>query len=475
MILNKIINFIKIISDNTKNNTLSQEIDQKNSQLSRLNDALHEIHKSASNIYQDASKLISNFQNNAEPFSFNYTKAHLIRYQTLTEKTRLHNAKNNVIFLFFVCLFIIQPFVISKGIFSNFDFTSVQNPFNYEKITYSELICPILLAIVITHLIALSFHKLVKKSSIKPNPVKGITKKIVHEKSLKDIFYFVFSPDLFYANYYKNKIKNTIFQHEDYQKYNTYIDKDNITPNQWNAIKIEFKSYIQACNWTNVILSILLFATPSIILIDYLKISNDFIQFILCIIIFRILSRGIEVSVAFYKDIVSTDAKLFMNSTTPNRNAKYINDFKSSLLRQNTRLSLAIHTLLEFFILYAIAYYLLFNLLSSINSRVFCFDSLPCVTTVIHAPNFLEMLLFSSTLGIFNISYGIYQNILLATLHFSQVILSAILILISIAQYIGGDSSLTKEDEALYRNAALEKREKGYIDKHYSDDDSYLK
>lgn len=479
MIFKTILNYIKVIADNNKNNNLTKEIKEKKSQLSKINNELDKIHINASNIYQDASKLMSNFQNDIEPFSFNYTKTHLIRYQILNKKRKLHLTKNIVILLLFIYLFIVQPF-LSKGIFSNFNFSSVQAPFNYKLISYSELICPIIVAYIITLITSFILHIVIyKKSSIKPNPVDPL-KKIEQKKGfkyiIKCIFYFVLSPDLFFANYYKNKIKKNIFQHIDYQEYDTYTDKNNITPNQWNAIKIEFKSYIQACNWTNVIISIILFAAPCIIIIECLKVSNDVIQLFLCIIVFRILSRGIEVSVAFYKDIVRTDAKLFFNETIPNRNAKYINGFKSSLLRQNSRLSLAIHTLLEFFILYASAYYLLFNLLSSINSNFFCFDSTLCDTTVvIQKPNFSEMLLFSSTLGIFNISYGVYQNIFLGILHFSQVILSAILILISIAQYVSGDSSLTKEDEALYRNAALDENNLVSIDELYSDSNSYLK
>ncbi|WP_217581545.1 hypothetical protein [Lysinibacillus sp. GbtcB16] len=88
------------------------------------------------------------------------------------------------------------------------------------------------------------------------------------------------------------------------------------------------------------------------------------------------------------------------------------------------------------------------------------------------------MLLFSSSLGLFNISYDAYQNIILAFLHTSQIVLSAVLILLSIAQYIGTDNTLSKEEEIFYRYATLlehEKYKENLENKYSKDMNSLLK
>jgi len=206
-------------------------------------------------------------------------------------------------------------------------------------------------------------------------------------------------------------------------------------------------------------------------------------QFLFICIFIRLISRGLEISIAFYKDIVKVDSKLFLqvdvikDNTEKNQirilNSKYINGFKSSLLREGARLSLAVHSLLELFITFALAFYLLFNILSLLDESYFLTNSSnPSIEIElrdekiyikrineeeisISAPNYVETFLFSSSLGLFNISYVTYQNILISILHFYQVLLSAILILLSIARYLNNDKLLSPQDERLYKITAL--------------------
>ncbi|NOG28993.1 hypothetical protein [Lysinibacillus fusiformis] len=488
--------FKKIFTKIQKNqNTIYiEKIDAQKTQLAEYEKQLEVIHKDAAKLYENVGNL---HRGNTCNFSFTYR--HLKRHLELEEKDKINGWKK-LSLIWFVPFLIFLYLIFSNNIFSNFDFNSIQKQFDYDMVDKSQIFILSLLGMIITHIIALLSHLIIYLFNFRDKRTYKGKKKYLDDKSkLNQLLYFLFSPDLFYANFFKFYIKQNILYNLNYKKYSTYKDDKDITPNQWNAIKIDYSSFISKSNWLNVIISIGL----SLIFV-FLTLLKDLdsipcLQILLSIILFRILSRGIEISIAFYKDIVRVDSKLFIslestynNSDNPLIDSEYFNGFKSSLLRQSARLSLAVHSLIELFITYALAYFLLFNLLSNIDSSFFIKDSQDLLllknevsesmsltvideSLSISAPSFIEMLFFSSSLGLFNISYGAYQNILLAILHFSQILLSAVLILLSIAQYISNDKTLSVEDKAFYRIKSLIKaREKRNLHYEEKDEDDFL-
>lgn len=226
----------------------------------------------------------------------------------------------------------------------------------------------------------------------------------------------------------------------------------------WGLIKIRRKFLIELNNWGNLLFSsklfiVIIFTNILIVIIDFFNTSKIVILvkdiiliLLLLLLLIRIISRGIEVAISFYTDVVKINSKMFYKySKSEILEKKYINKFNASLLRSNARLSLAIHTLIEIILLFAMVYWLIFM----------CFTDAHTVTIV-------ESLLFSFSISVFNFSFMSYPLILLTILHVVQVSLSVILILISIAQYIGGEN-LTQEEQEFYADVAYErKRREGY-------------
>lgn len=171
---------------------------------------------------------------------------------------------------------------------------------------------------------------------------------------------------------------------------------------------------------------------------------KEFILFsFLLFIVIRIISRGIEIAVAFYNDVVKVNSKTFyyFNKGIKDTNCyEFIDRFNRSLLRGNGRLSLAVHTLIELIITFAILYWLLLALFS---------DEMHSVTIV-------ETLLFSFSISAFNFSFASYDIMLFSIFHVIQVFLSVVLILISIAQYIGEEKLTSEENELYYEIKKLE-------------------
>ncbi|GEK31665.1 hypothetical protein KZO01_19740 [Kurthia zopfii] len=486
-------------NDKEKNEFLSTEVQEVEKKFSDVVRYIEKLGKDAAKIQEQLSKLKPNYQDEASNINFSFTRKHLNHYLVLINRDKkglgINSIKNLFICLFF--LLVIASIFFEKKKVSNFNFEIAKGSLTYEKIMFSDLIVIGIISIIIVHLMAVFSHSHARiENGIKPRiglililisiPIIVVMPIIIQTpnsiiiltlisiliinfcidknmKFLKNVFQFALSPDLFYASLNKESIKKSIFENEYFGGNSFYKDEKGYTPNHWNAIKIELKSYIQNCNWLNVIISVIL-AIIGFIIIKLNYIPYFYIQLFLCIIIFRIISRGIEVIISFYKDIVTTETKLFHSESDNGKNYEYIYGFKSSILNQKARLSLAIHTLFEFVILFAIAYYVFFNFLALTDCSFISVNQSSCEKNEITPPSFYEMLLFSGSLGVFNISYGNYQNILLGFLHVSQILISAVLILISIAQYAGGNSKLSSEEEALYRNAAIAERENESID-----------
>ncbi|KML27652.1 hypothetical protein VL12_21165, partial [Rossellomorea marisflavi] len=174
---------------------------------------------------------------------------------------------------------------------------------------------------------------------------------------------------------------------------------------------------------------------------DFQKISPIIINFSLTFLILRLISRGLEVIVAFYKDVVRTNEKVFFKTEKRDNNSevetKFIQDYKNSILLPKSRISLAVHSLVEFSVLFAITYYLIY--------RIMYQTEMP----------YIETLFYSSTLGVFNISYKASSSILLNGLHFWQIMISCVLILIAVAQYVGLNKPFSNEEQLFYKHIQL--------------------
>ncbi|MFJ5564013.1 hypothetical protein [Lysinibacillus xylanilyticus] len=229
--------------------------------------------------------------------------------------------------------------------------------------------------------------------------------------------------------------------------------------------RINKKFILEANNWSNltrtILLTIIVICTSVILKIEIfevffsknimnlISIEELLLSFLLIYIIIRIFSRGSEVALAFYKDVVGVNSKIFFYSHhTINLSISkpegsfvgfaYKNKHYSSLLRRSSRLSLAIHSLLEIILLYAVAYWIVFYLMIDSSS------------------SFLATFLFSFSISAFNFSFMSYDLFILTILHVSQVGLSMVLILLSIAQYLS-DEDITEQEEEFYYNVALYK------------------
>ena len=256
---------------------------------------------------------------------------------------------------------------------------------------------------------------------------------------IKKFFLHMFSPDLLYSIIFKDLLKREAteieFTKEYFHKKPTYYSiwrGKEVNVYQWSQTRIERKFFIEWSNWINVIISCFSCFLIYLLCLYSKSIANVCYMFL----IVRVISRGVEIAVAFYKDVVAIDSVLFHLHKTVRE--IYIQNFKSSIIRNRTRLSLAIHSLIELIILFSAIYYMTGMFVGIKDKYEF--------TTPIFA------LLHSASLGVFNYSFDIeYKGeIFLAFIHVWQLLLSGVLLLLSIALYIGREDSI-KDELSLYK------------------------
>ncbi|MGE8080053.1 hypothetical protein [Peribacillus loiseleuriae] len=476
--------FSEEISKHTQN--IESKVELLEASVNKLNSFNNELE----NIKKEDSSI----------FNLDYSNHQIDKYAKFNNTTVAYYFK--IVCILFFLGFLIINFInsVKKTPDINFNLSDIQLSFNYSNMHIDPtFLWYIFWALIINLLIAFISHFFIywitikneQKDSNSEVEIKPLTSgDLIKEDLLNlpgknkiiafiyNIFRFIFSPDLFFASYFKSKLKSHV-QLKEKSNLPTFIDNEKLTISHWNTIKIYFQNFIIKSNWLNVCISII----ATILIVSLTPKNIEIMQFLFICIFIRLISRGLEISIAFYKDIVKVDSKLFLLVNAKRvikkdikisiLDSKYINGFKSSLLREGARLSLAVHSLLELFITFALAFYLLFNILSLLDESYFLttpnnqsieieYKEEKIYIQIINedeiyitAPNYVETFLFSSSLGLFNISYVTYQNILISILHFYQVLLSAILILLSIARYLNNDKSLSPQDERLYRITAL--------------------
>ena len=311
-----------------------------------------------------------------------------------------------------------------------------------------------------------------------------------HNDSPKDTYFFIFE-----ENQYKISLKDFIFEENKIPLKDFILKKKQykIPLNVWKDIQVERKFFIQTSNWLNIcltsflsIITLISFFHPVIplsiliiffifgfvnngnpfkklsliklivfivlivlIVLMFVWLTNipDLIsapQIFIYILLIRFFSRAIEIILSFYKDVASVKSLIIYENLE--QKVKFINNLKYSLIRSPGRLSLAIHSLIEFAILCSTIYFIL-DMLTTIKDNEHMFVSL------------YESFLYSASIGVFNVSFDDKKILLWESVHVTQIFVSVVLILLSIAQYLGNDKELTSEEEKFYREISPNKTE----------------
>jgi hypothetical protein len=255
----------------------------------------------------------------------------------------------------------------------------------------------------------------------------------------KKILFFI-TPDYMFAGYFKELLGERFNQ--DYcdkrgnpnRTYHNYKGRD---------IKCEYfkdsqefecevherkrrrKLFILCSNWANIILVSVL--TMAIILANPQGMVGSFFkECIFTTIILHTFSRIIEITYAFYHDVVSSRMTRDLEIGE-----------KYSTLKRGNRISLAVHSYLEVALLFAIIYYVEPSMIG--NAK---------------ADHFFESLLYSFSVSAFNFSFDRGFTKFGEFFHVIQVFTNITLVVLSIANYLGMEDKMSQ-----YEKADWEKRE----------------
>ncbi|MFE3573149.1 hypothetical protein [Lysinibacillus sp. NPDC059133] len=377
------------------------------------------------------------------------------RFNKYENKKKYNTDKNNAIKTFGIIIIILALFnyfgLYIKNDLYKMKFLLEPNLFNIILLLATSLL------VIFTYIIITVYIKGNQIKEILGEDYEDKLFKIQHIFKNKEFLLFLSSPDYFYSkkskecilNYVK-KNRNTKYKSSKYE----IVDENEIelSNHDWVRIQIDRKFLIEWSNWSNVSFSFMNFLFVfflyliQLFLEDIVKLSVlNYIMLYFWIILsffiaYRIISRSIEIIIAFYKDVVRVSGKAFYSKKQKSNNkfeiiinsSEYYNGFKYSLLRPQGRLSLAIHTLVEFFILFASIYTIF-----SITITGFLGE---------HSKiNILQTIIYSFSLGVFNVSFDKSFILLQSIFHSLQLISSCILILLSVSHYLNGSSELKEE------------------------------
>lgn len=284
----------------------------------------------------------------------------------------------------------------------------------------------------ISHLIVyiLTINKLRIDSDL---PKKSIFSFENQNKSL--IALFLISPDYMSAYLYKEllnkqddkkqceKRKNEKYCHYNYEvklecklignKYECEIHEN----------KRKRKLFILYSNWLNLIV------TSYLIIFAIFDLYNEFLppsflELTIVVIIMRTFSRVIEITYAFYNDVVSTKmtAELEIGERTSN-------------LKRGNRISLAVHSYLEITLLFALISYLL---------DLFTGKSL--------SGDYINNILYSFSVSAFNVSFPADFSTFNKFLHVIQVGTSMTLVILALASYLGIKDEMNEYEKSDWRS-----------------------
>lgn len=233
---------------------------------------------------------------------------------------------------------------------------------------------------------------------------------------------FIFSSDYVFAQDFKNIIcksikKDTCPMRDPKNKFHEYNDGQiNCEDKPFSGLfgcEVHFqkksrKLYILLCNWSNVIIVCCLIIATAFFINPGFD-NNDIKEIFFSFLIFHIVSRVIEISFAFYQDVV-------VSRMTPDVEIGE----RLSNLKKGNRISLAVHSYIEIALLFSIIYYLQ-----------------PLLTNVVPQDNLLDYILYSFSVMAFNFSFSNDFTTFGKSIHITQVFVSITLVVLSIANYLG--------------------------------------
>lgn len=316
----------------------------------------------------------------------------------------------------------------------------------------------------------------------------------------------IVTPDYKFAKQYKDKIKDVYIQHVRRNECMChcscdleYKDIRGLCIHCYDSIKFMNKFFIKFSNWKNLIVTMYIVLAMIIwmMLLKFQVFQNNGIEklgdmifiILFSLLVYRLVSRSIEIAVAFYFDIVRVNSKIFYidNDKVGSDDAKkpssiYVHKWRNSYIRKPLRLSLAIHSLFELILMFTMMFLLTFIICNGLKVQenmnrepAFSMSQIkgPFLSTpidgneefespkdkddnkikeYISTKKIYEFFLYSISLSFFNISYINYGFGIWNILHVWQVTMSMILIILSIASYLGGDDSLLKREEEFFAN-----------------------
>ncbi|PHB89630.1 hypothetical protein COE94_00235 [Bacillus toyonensis] len=287
---------------------------------------------------------------------------------------------------------------------------------------------------------------------------KGKKNKSKKETLVRNIKYGIlnaFSPDYFFARVFKYSLENNNSYNQEClnrkfyrakrgcegiqgeKKLHLYLNEKikceyNVKEDRYDCEKHQEKKRLQKfviySNWVNVFSICILFILSMIL--DWSLNSDDtnkLIKFAFIFVTVRLMSRAIEVAIAFYSDVVRT--KMTRDLSIGER---------STNLKRGHRISLVVHTYFEFVILFSILYFLEpiwinGNALAGLR-------------------NYIDFVLYSASVSAFNISFDTTSLTTLGKIiHTLQVFLCINLIVLSIATYLGFQDKMNSFEKADWR------------------------
>ncbi|MEW4307798.1 hypothetical protein [Rossellomorea marisflavi] len=299
---------------------------------------------------------------------------------------------------------------------------------------------------------------------------KGFIRRIFKINTFYLVLKFIISPDYYWAEVFKKRISLSLSQ------------KHLLNLQELNTIRLLKKFYIERSNWFNLFFTLYFVIIIGIFTYIYGEISILLMIFTSC----RILSRSVEIIIAFYKDIVEKKDKLFFKRKdgtffVVNNDMNYIPiktegevgeskkntlkhmkkstvyyeyTWKNSFLLPSARTSLALHSLLEVVLIFGCLYFLL----AEFSNSGLCND--------LESKVIPESLIGVAETGV--LKYFIYSFSVVATLpdimsasywaipQFIQILSSLVLVIMSVAYYLGSDYNITIRERELYRKLKLE-------------------
>ncbi|WP_283154137.1 hypothetical protein [Guptibacillus hwajinpoensis] len=357
-------------------------------------------------------------------------------------------------------------------------FNSFLDMFTYKIIGYLIVACFYVVVTFLLHLIA--YKSIIKiyittkgNQNNKINNREFLRLKLVGVVSnFKRLFFFcwrvfnwVVSPDYEFAKHYKNRFKELYYKNKECQCdkrkiYTNTIDDIELCIQCYDTVRFMNKFFIKFSNWLNLVTTSILGSITLILTMFYP--NNFLISFLFALIIYRIISRSFEIIIAFYQDVVHVNARIFIKGFG---GKKYLHAWKNSFIRKPMRISLAVHSLLEILILFTIVYFLIFNLF---GSELLISDSIdysienqqivenPVIENYITQNKIYEFLLYAISVTFFNVSYVNYGYWLWTLLHVWQVFLSIVLIILSIAAYLGFSDEVYERERNFYNKVLHE-------------------